>query len=260
MFDQNLDHGLAALAGHAARTSRLAAAVAVRERADRRRRRRRAAGGVLGVAVAGAVTWGLAAARPEQPAPVPLASPTVPGPTATAAPTPSPATTPSRTATSAGDAFSGTRQVRLLPVGSEATFAVGPDRRVALSGTFDDTSLFVIKRVAGDRYWIMTATLRSGGEALCLRVEDGSPATVVATGCDAGQSSQLFRFRRTGTVDGKPKYTIYTGADTYLVQDPTGELGSTGGVTATQIGEGTPDIDTPFLLPDQGPANLPTLD
>jgi hypothetical protein len=45
------------------------------------------------------------------------------------------------------------------------------------------------------------------------------------------------------------------------VQDPQARLRPNGtGVVATHIGEGTPDIDTPFLLPDQGKARMPALD
>ena len=121
----------------------------------------------------------------------------------------------------------------------------------------------VLFKPGGDQYWIRTAKLRKGGEPLCLSAKLGSggaPAAVLTTACDASAADQLFRFRKTGESNGKPTYTIRTGKDTYIIQDPTGEIASTGtGVAAVSIGEGTPDIDTPFVLADKGAASMPTL-
>jgi len=170
----------------------------------------------------------------------------------------SPATSSSRKATAPSNVFSGDRQVYLLPLNSEATLAVGKSGRVELSEDFGDRALFVLTPVGGGQYWIQTAKLRTGGEAYCLGVKGKNVSTVA---CDAAAGAQLFRFRKTGTSDGKPRYTIRTGADTYLVQDPQGTLNPGGtGVAAIQIGEGTPDIDTPFLLADRGRASMPNLD
>ena len=164
-------------------------------------------------------------------------------------------------ATAKEDVFSGRRQVYLLPVNSEATVAVDRSNRLALSGAFDGRALFVLTPAGDDRYLIKTAKLRTGGEPSCVQAIGRTPAPVTVAACDAGKPEQLFRFRRTGTAEGKPKYTVYTGTDTYLVQDPDGELRPGGtGVVAAQIGEGTPDIDTPFFLPDRGAATLPALD
>ena len=45
------------------------------------------------------------------------------------------------------------------------------------------------------------------------------------------------------------------------MQDPSGRLNTRGaGIVAATIGEGTADIDTPFLLVDTGRARLPALD
>ncbi|SDT03585.1 hypothetical protein [Actinoplanes derwentensis] len=199
--------------------------------------------------------------------PAPAAEPT------TAAVTTSPASRPASTATTTAagggagsDVFSGTRQVYLLPKNSEATLGVVNDGKIGLSGAFGDNELFVLTPVTrgGDTFQIRTGKLRAGGEALCVSAKlgaGGRPGTVVTAGCDATAGDQIFRFRQTGESNGKPTYTIRTGADTFIIQDPTGEIAGTGvGVAAVTIGEGTADIDTPFVIADKGKASLPALD
>ncbi|MEV4344726.1 hypothetical protein AB0J83_09640 [Actinoplanes sp. NPDC049596] len=178
---------------------------------------------------------------------------------------PTPAPSPSASSSSSGGVFSGTRQVYLLPKNSESGLAVLKDGKVGLSEAFDDTALFVLTRTSPERdqYWIRTAKLRKGGEPLCLsaKLTGGKPAPVTTVACDAAATDQLFRFREVGESNGKPTYTIYTGRDTFIIQDPTGEIAHTGnGVAAVTIGEGTPDIDTAFVLPDKGKASMPALD
>ena len=268
MPEPDLDTGLDALAAHAGRTGRLAPAGDIRARADRRRRRRYAATGALGVVLVGAFGVGIALAQPtapHQPDPPAGSSATSASAPPSSAPPSSrpPSSTPSSPATTAGSVFSGTRQVYLLPVGSESTVGVEESGRLGLSDAFDDRDRFVLTPLGDDKYWIRTATLRVGGEASCVAVQDadGGPGPVVTTACDAAAKNQRFLFRKTGTAEGKPTYTIRTESDIYLVQDPQGQLSPNGtGVVATYIGEGTPDIDTPFLLPDQGKASLPKLD
>ena len=173
---------------------------------------------------------------------------------------PAPATKPAATGKGV---FSGTRQVLLLPKNSESTIGVVGGGKVGLSEKFGDSDLFVLTPV-GDQFWIRTAKLRKGGEPFCLSAKLGSggkPAAVLTVACDSSASDQLFRFRQTGESNGKPTYTIRTGKDTYIIQDPTGEIAHTGvGVAAVTIGEGTPDIDTPFVLADKGQASMPSLD
>ncbi|MBL7259859.1 hypothetical protein [Paractinoplanes lichenicola] len=165
-----------------------------------------------------------------------------------------------------GGVFSGTRQVLLLPKNSESTLGVVQKGKIGLSEKFGDNELFVIKPLTpgGDQYWIQTAKLRSGPAPYCLSAKlgpGGKPAAVTTTDCDAAKSDQKFRFRKVGESNGKPTYTIYTGADTFIIRDETGEIAHTGtGVAAVQIGEGTPDIDTPFVLADKGRATVPALD
>lgn len=139
-------------------------------------------------------------------------------------------------ATSAATApspFSGTRNVVLLPVASEGK-----------------RHQFVLVR-SGERYLIKTASIRRGGEPLCLTL--GSDAVEV-TACDASEQHQIFSFRPGPPSNDKPTWTIRTTRHRYLVQNDLGAFESVG------IGEGTDDIDTPFLLGDKGPANLPVLD
>jgi hypothetical protein len=224
--------------------------------------------GLLTQAACGGQTGSAPPAASDLGSPSPV-SPSASSPTAsasssspvTSSPTPSrsEATKPSSGGTTAKTGvFSGKRQVYLLPRNSEATFALDKAGRMTLSEDFGDRALFVLTPVRDDKFWIRTAKVRSGGEALCVTVKGKS---VVTAGCDTTTESQLFRFRRTGESNGKPTYTIRTGKDIYLVQDPDGKLGNTGtGVAAVQIGEGTPDIDTPFVLPDRGKATLPALD
>ncbi len=202
------------------------------------------------------------AAAPTSSAPEP-AAPSSATPTS-AAPTKS---KPSGSGTSGGSGvFSGTRQVYLLPKNSEATLGVVGGGKIGLSEKFGDNELFVLTAVrpGGDQYWIRTAKLRKGGEPYCLSAKlgpGGKPAAVTTTACDAGAADQLFRFRKTGESNGKPTYTIRTGTTTYIIQDPTGEIAGTGtGVAAITIGEGTPDIDTPFVIADKGKATMPALD
>ena len=196
------------------------------------------------------------AGSPASPA---ATSPAGPSPTSPAARKPAPE------GTRGTDVFAGDRRILLLPVGSEATLGVLESGKIGLTEAFDDRALFVLTRTrpGGDRFWIRTAELRRGGEALCLSAKlgtGGRPAPVTTVACDASAEDQLFRFRRAGGTKDKPRYTIRTGTDTYLVQDPTGEIAGTGtGVAAVAIGEGTPDIDTPFLLADRGRASMPTL-
>ncbi|WP_250029964.1 hypothetical protein [Paractinoplanes maris] len=208
------------------------------------------------------------------PSSAPTASPpAASSPTASSpAPTSTPSSTKTTTAAAAGGGgggggvFSGTRQVYLLPKNSEGTLGVVQDGKIGLSEKFGDGELFVLTAVkpGGDQYWIRTAKLRKGGEPYCLSAKlgpGGRPAAVRTTACDAAAADQLFRFRKTGESNGKPTYTIRTGRDTFIIQDPTGEIAGTGtGVAAVTIGEGTPDIDTPFILADKGKATMPALD
>jgi len=225
------------------------------------------------------LTSACAAATDDAPG---AAGPAIVGTSTSASPSSSPATPkPSATTPSAstgtgtgagggggggGGVFSGTRQVYLLPKNSETTLGVVQEGKIGLSEKFGDAELFVLTTVerGGDQYWIRTAKLRRSGEPLCLSAKLGSggvPAPVRTTLCDASAADQLFRFRKTGDSSGKPTYTIRTGRDTYIVQDPTGTIASTGtGVAAVSIGEGTPDIDTPFIVADRGEASMPVLD
>jgi hypothetical protein len=195
------------------------------------------------------------------PSPSPAATSSSPA----SAPTSSKPASTSSSSSSKG-VFSGTRQVLLLPKNSEATLGVVAGGKIGLSEKFGDNDLFVLTpvRPGGDQYWIRTAKLRKGGEPLCLSAKlgpGGRPAAVTTTACDAAAPDQLFRFRQTGSSNGKPTHTIRTGTDTYIIQDPTGEIAHTGtGVAAATIGEGTPDIDTPFVIADRGQATLPSLD
>ncbi|GAB2578041.1 hypothetical protein Aab01nite_10450 [Paractinoplanes abujensis] len=199
--------------------------------------------------------------------PAPSASPEgEPAATRTATKPPTKGSGGSGSGSGSGGVFSGTRQVLLLPKNSESTLGVVQQGKIGLSEKFGPNDLFVIKPLTpgGDRYWIQTAKLRNGSEPFCLSAKLGSggkPAAVTTTSCDAARTDQAFRFRKVGESNGKPTYTIYTGRDTFIIRDETGEIAGTGtGVAAVQIGEGTPDIDTPFVIADKGKATMPALD
>jgi hypothetical protein len=149
------------------------------------------------------------------------------------------------------DPFSGERNVVLAPSGSEGV--LGLDR--SLAATYAEgqgrRSQFVLTPLSASRFWIQTAHVTRGGEPQCLQLRGSS---VSATACDSSKANQQFAFRRASPSNGKPTWTVRVRVDRFLVQDPDG------GFSATRITEGTPDIDTPFLLVDKGPASLPTLD
>ncbi len=160
------------------------------------------------------------------------------------------------TATAPADAarpgvFDGDRRVILAPTGSEGALGVDRRERAVYSERFDERSMFVLTHVRGRRYWLRTAEITSGGEPLCLALRGHR---VVVDACDAGAASQLFRIRQVGESGRHATYTLHTRAHRYLVQKPSGAF------AAAPIIEGTPDIDTPFVLLDRGRAEVPSLD
>ncbi|RYB93083.1 hypothetical protein EUA93_01165 [Nocardioides oleivorans] len=138
----------------------------------------------------------------------------------------------------------------LAPKNSEGILGVDRDLRATYAEGQGPRNQFVLVPT-GDRFLVRTATLRSGGEPLCLQL---GKRAVVVTACDAGRRHQQFSFRSASPSNGKPTWTIRTTRNRYLVQN------DLGGFEPAVIGEGTPDIDTPFLLVDKGVASLPDLD
>jgi hypothetical protein len=265
MRERNVGADLAALAEHGSRTGQLAAASAVRARADRRRRRRHVAGGALGVALLGALSVATALgqpgshARPEPPA----ASATAPTSAASRGPA-----TPSGTPPTGGrkspavrpGVLSGDRQVYLfvLDKGSEvpeSLLNVLPGGRVGIGADFGDAGLFVPRPVAsgGNLYQILTAKLRTGGQPSCLAVRaDGSkPLTVVTAACDAADQAQLFVWHNEGRDNqGRTMYGIEN-QSAYLQWNPQGNSG----LIAEELGDAS--LDTTFVVIDHGKADLP---
>ncbi|MEV6598894.1 hypothetical protein AB0M36_18845 [Actinoplanes sp. NPDC051346] len=135
--------------------------------------------------------------------------------------------------------------MRLLPVGSSNTLAVGESGWIELSDTFDDRTLFVLTKTRDDRYRIRTARPHTGGEASCVEV--GKAGAVKAVTCDSAKNNQEFEIRRSGPA----AYTIRTGKDLFLTQS----LAS--GVRAIPVRTGEPGKEALFLLPDQGRASAP---
>jgi len=150
------------------------------------------------------------------------------------------------------DPFSGDRKLTLSPQDHEFALSVSKDGEVSSTERWGKRSMFVATPLGGGRSWLQTAHLRSGGEALCLKL---TKRAVVTAACDASARHQRFAFTEAGETDGgDPTYTIRTGASRYLV------VTDEGAFVPARIGEGTPDIDTPFLLVDRGRARLPALD
>jgi hypothetical protein len=152
----------------------------------------------------------------------------------------------------AADPFSGDRKVALVPEGQEFALSIAKSGEVSSTERWGKRAQFVASPLGGGRYWLQTARLRSGGEPLCLKL---TKKAVVTDACDSSARHQRFAFSDVGDTDGgDPTYTIRTGANRYLI------LTEEGAFAPAHIGEGTPDIDTPFLLVDRGRASLPALD
>ena len=160
------------------------------------------------------------------------------------------ATAPGAAAATAPDVFSGERNVVLAPVASEGILGLDRDLRAEYAERQGRRNQFVLVP-SGGRYLVKTASATRGGEPQCLRL-GGSDVRAVA--CDASRKHQLFSFRPATPSNDEPTWTIRTGRHRYLVQN------DLGGFESAQIGEGTEDIDTPFLLLDKGEASLPALD
>jgi hypothetical protein len=150
------------------------------------------------------------------------------------------------------DPFTGDRKVTLSPQDHEFALTVSKDGSISSTERWGKRSMVVPVPLGGDRYWLQTAHLRRGGEPLCLKL---TKKAVVTDACDSSARHQRFAFTDAGdTEGGDPTYTIRTGGNRYLVVTDGARF------APAQIGEGTPDIDTPFLLVDRGRASLPALD
>lgn len=150
------------------------------------------------------------------------------------------------------DPFSGERRIALAPEGHEFALTIGKDGRATSTDHGGKRAQFVATPLGRGRYWLQTAHLRSGGEPLCLQLHRKA---VAAEACDAGARHQRFRFDDAGAnASGNPTYLLRTGATRHLVVDEDGAF------VPAQVGEGTADVETPFVLVDRGRAELPALD
>lgn len=150
------------------------------------------------------------------------------------------------------DPFSGERRITLAPEGHEFALTIGRDGRATSTDRFGRRSQFVATPLGRGRYWLQTAHLRRGGEPLCLQL---NRRTILAEACDAGAQHQRFRFDDAGeNASGNPTYLLRTGARRHLVVDEDGAF------VPARVGEGTADVETPFVLVDRGRAQLPALD
>lgn len=154
-----------------------------------------------------------------------------------------------RAAAAAADPFSGERNVVLAPVNSEGVLGLDRSMQATYAERQGRRNQFVLVATDGG-YLIKTASLTLGGEPWCLRLRG---ADVGVTSCDAGKKNQVFSFRPATPSDGESTWTIRTTRNRYLVQN------DAGGFDAAVIGEGTPAIDTAFLLVDKGESSLPVL-
>jgi hypothetical protein len=272
----DFEHGLAALAEHGHRTGRMETAAALRERGDRRRRRRYAATAAFGVVLAGALGAGIALAQPRNTTPTPVApastSPS-PAPSPSAAPSRTPSSPPSTTPTSkappssppagsgSGGVLSGSRQlfVFVLDNGAEipdTVLAVTESGRLDVTADYGDRALLVPVPTApgSKKYLVKTGKLRSGGEALCLQVQNNGsdPLTLVTKACDTSEKDQLFAFEENGR-DNQDRMTYRIQVNgVYMHYSPDGQFG----LIVEESGEG--DDLTSFVLIDRGKATLPT--
>ncbi|WP_173034216.1 hypothetical protein [Phytohabitans flavus] len=197
---------------------------------------------------------------PATPSPPASSPPAASGLPASTSPAPSrqvakpPASGGSSRGGSASAILRGERQVVILPVDSfESVLALNDADRLTLLDGDPDRDLFVLAPVGGGRFQIKTAKADRGGEPSCMQVkEDGvNPATVVARACDVGVQNQLFTIEEAKQVkNGRPSYNIMVDGGAYLLE------GSSGGLIAEQLGDGSP---TSFTFVDNGPSALPKL-
>ncbi|MBQ1076606.1 hypothetical protein KBX06_26135 [Micromonospora sp. C31] len=217
-------------------------------------------------AVAVALAVGVAASMPActtaaptagEPTASPVPSAPASGTVDTPSPTGSKPTTESPPASpgAAGDAdpiMRGERQVVLRPIGSfESILAVDAKGRLNLTDGDTDKSLFVLLPARDNRYQIRTAQAHGGGEPDCMGLRDNgsSPATVVATACDAGRAGQLFAIEKTREKsEGRPTYTISGEGRVYL------RATDRQGLVAQRVGEGDAGEGLAFDLVDNGAA------
>jgi hypothetical protein len=232
--DNHLDDALRSLAGHAARTGRLAGSADIRRRGDTRRKRRHAATAALGVAVVGLLTAGIVATRPDggpQPGPLPPAD------------TPAPATN--------DPILSGKRQVTIVRVGGFES-GVSLTDSGKLDEVVDDSGrqLFVLTPLGGEDYLVRTAEPGPGGEPSCWQAKaNGSkPLTVVGAACSTTDPLQRFTVTRQGRSGSRPAYAIANNG-AYL------RYASKNGLILEELGDGNRIMT--FQLIDNGVAPSP---
>jgi hypothetical protein len=211
-----------------------------------------------------AVTQGCAGTAPQAAAPAPSASPAVtatPSPSISASSAPAePAASPAK---SEAAAISSKRQYFFFPLHRgaevpESVMAVTTKNRATITADYGDRALFVPVPTTpkGTTYQIRTGKLRTGGEALCLQVQNNgsNPLTLVTKACDTSQKDQLFAFQDNGRDNqGRTTYLIHSDG-VYLHYNPDGRYG----LIVEESGEG--DDLTAWVLVDRGAATLPALD
>jgi hypothetical protein len=192
-------------------------------------------------------------------APSPATTPAVPDAPAGARSAEASATSGFGGAPPPAGALDGKRQIFLLPRldGVElpdSVLGVTSSGRVQLIDDYADRALFVpVPQRGGSERLIKTATLRTGGEPLCLQVRRNGddPLIVVTAACDAGEPTQLFTFDVAGKDDeGRITYAIRN-RDAFLHWHPLDDFG----LVAEQVGDSS--LATTFTLQDQGAAALP---
>nr|WP_221375985.1 hypothetical protein [Actinoplanes polyasparticus] len=185
----DLDEGLAALAGHAARTGRLDPAASVRLRSDRRRRRRYATAAAAGAVAVVVLGVGIAVAQPDRARPAPL-----PGAT-----TPSPSPSLSFGARGLTKNMTGVARQRAYLLAPRTTpdqpgMVLGADGRFAVPAS-GEGSRFTVADVGpdlrGSEQWIIRLDEKGGSR--CLAVQ-GDGALGVAR-CGPANANQRFYLR-----------------------------------------------------------------
>jgi hypothetical protein len=174
-------------------------------------------------------------------------------------PTPSPSASASASTSTpqSADPLSGERQLTFVPVvgGKEQTgsvMSVTPAGRADVTNRDGDSALFVPveTRPGSHRYLLKTGKLVKGGQPYCLQVKaNGSnPLTVVTRTCQAGETTQQFRFQKQGGA------YLVSSDGVYLTWRPKAKFG----LIAEEPGEG--DDLTSWKLRDRGAASLPKAD
>ncbi|WP_433279948.1 hypothetical protein [Micromonospora sp. CA-244673] len=224
---------LRAIADGVRRVTTLPPAQALRRRSDRRRRRTAVTGAALTVLVVAAGT-ALLQGRDHVETPDAGVGPVDRAPASVV---------PSTTASTEQEILAGRRQTLIVVPGmGGAALAVDRDGdrvRATTEQGIDDRAHWVL-HPEGDKFRIMLAAPRGGGQVCMTVVHDAAPGSVRSRGCDPTAQTQLFTIEK--VPDGT--YSLFQGRRYVQTVDGTNAL-------VPDLPEG---LTTTYKFEDRGPA------